>query len=116
MEQIHAKSYSTIFTTVANTTMINETFEWVKENKYLQRKISIIDHIYTNIMELWNTKHFIPKRLSLLENISESLGYKFSENTSNIKFDPKYEMSIKKPPIFILDNFESISNFISKLI
>jgi hypothetical protein len=72
-------------------------------------------HIYTNIMELWNTKYFIPKRLSLLENISESLGYKFSENTSNPKFDPKYEISIQKPPIFILDNFESIYNFVSKI-
>lgn len=49
MEEIHAKSYSTIFTTVASVEMINETFEWVKENKHLQYKTSVIDGIYRDI-------------------------------------------------------------------
>ncbi|MCR8641195.1 class 1b ribonucleoside-diphosphate reductase subunit beta [Paenibacillus sp. N1-5-1-14] len=49
MEEIHAKSYSTIFTTVASTEMINDTFEWVKENKQLQHKTAIIDDIYRSI-------------------------------------------------------------------
>ncbi|WP_054955372.1 class 1b ribonucleoside-diphosphate reductase subunit beta [Paenibacillus dakarensis] len=49
MEEIHAKSYSTIFTTVASVEMINETFEWVKENKHLQYKTSVIDSIYRDI-------------------------------------------------------------------
>ncbi|WP_442604213.1 class 1b ribonucleoside-diphosphate reductase subunit beta [Paenibacillus sp. KN14-4R] len=49
MEEIHAKSYSTIFTTVASTEMINDTFEWVKDNKQLQHKTAIIDELYKNI-------------------------------------------------------------------
>ena len=36
MEAIHAKSYSTIFTTVSTTPEINDIFEWVQQNKYLQ--------------------------------------------------------------------------------
>lgn len=38
MEQIHAKSYSSIFTTLSNTEDINEAFEWSRENEYLQYK------------------------------------------------------------------------------
>jgi ribonucleoside-diphosphate reductase beta chain len=49
MEEIHAKSYSTIFTTVANSEMITETFEWVKEDKNLQYKTTVIDNHYNNI-------------------------------------------------------------------
>ena len=46
MESIHAKSYSTIFTTVADTLEINEIFEWVQHNEYLQYKASKIDFYY----------------------------------------------------------------------
>lgn len=49
MEGIHAKSYSTIFTTIDKTEDINEVFEWVTKNKYLQRKINMIDGYYRNI-------------------------------------------------------------------
>lgn len=49
MESIHAKSYSTIFTTVATTEEIDETFDWVKKNLYLQKKASIIDGFYCGI-------------------------------------------------------------------
>ncbi|MCR8641386.1 class 1b ribonucleoside-diphosphate reductase subunit beta [Paenibacillus sp. N1-5-1-14] len=51
MEEVHAKSYSTIFTTVASTEMINETFEWVKKDKHLQRKVSKINEKYTGIVD-----------------------------------------------------------------
>ncbi|MCG7407193.1 class 1b ribonucleoside-diphosphate reductase subunit beta [Paenibacillus sp. ACRRX] len=51
MEEIHAKSYSTIFTTVASSDMIEETFEWVKDNKHLQHKTEIIDDIYKGITD-----------------------------------------------------------------
>lgn len=51
MEEIHAKSYSTIFTTVASSDMINDTFNWVKDDKHLQYKTSIIDKIYREIRE-----------------------------------------------------------------
>lgn len=46
MEAIHAKSYSTIFTTVATTQEINEIFEWVHQNKRLQFKAATIDNYY----------------------------------------------------------------------
>lgn len=46
METIHAKSYSTIFTTVATTSEINEIFLWVTKNPYLQYKAKKIDQYY----------------------------------------------------------------------
>ena len=46
MESIHAKSYSTIFTSVATTREINETFRWVQENPHLQYKANKIDNYY----------------------------------------------------------------------
>ncbi|WP_066899220.1 class 1b ribonucleoside-diphosphate reductase subunit beta [Streptobacillus notomytis] len=46
MESIHAKSYSTIFTTVASTEEINEIFRWVQNNQYLQFKAQKIDEYY----------------------------------------------------------------------
>lgn len=49
MEQIHAKSYSSIFTTLATTEEINEIFDWVKQNKYLQYKAKYINDYYSNI-------------------------------------------------------------------
>ncbi|WP_110932597.1 class 1b ribonucleoside-diphosphate reductase subunit beta [Paenibacillus bouchesdurhonensis] len=49
MEEIHAKSYSTIFTTVASSEMIGDTFQWVRGNKYLQYKTHRIDTYYRDI-------------------------------------------------------------------
>lgn len=46
MEQIHAKSYSTIFSTLSNTEKINEAFEWSRENPYLIHKQSKILEAY----------------------------------------------------------------------
>lgn len=51
MEEIHAKSYSTIFTTVASSEQIRQTFDWVKQQKTLQRKVELIDSYYRNIKE-----------------------------------------------------------------
>lgn len=51
MEAIHAKSYSTIFTTVASTEEINAVFEWIKQNQYLQKKATIIDSFYQGAKE-----------------------------------------------------------------
>ncbi len=51
MESIHAKSYSTIFTTVATTEEIDEIFEWVKENPYLQYKAQVVDERYRRLDE-----------------------------------------------------------------
>ena len=49
MEAIHAKSYSTIFTTVNSTAEINELFEWVESNKLLQFKAATIDKYYRQL-------------------------------------------------------------------
>lgn len=46
MEAIHAKSYSTIFTTVATVDEINNVFDWVQQNPQLQYKAKVIDGYY----------------------------------------------------------------------
>lgn len=50
-EAIHAKSYSYIFTTLCTNTEIDELFEWVRENKFLQYKADKIGKIYNSIEE-----------------------------------------------------------------
>ncbi len=42
MEAVHAKSYSSIFSTLCSTEQIDEAFRWCKENDLLQKKASII--------------------------------------------------------------------------
>ncbi|MCM3700664.1 class 1b ribonucleoside-diphosphate reductase subunit beta [Paenibacillus macerans] len=49
MEQIHAKSYSSIFTTLASNEEIDEVFRWVEQNPMLQTKAETIRQYYTNI-------------------------------------------------------------------
>ncbi|WP_429625325.1 class 1b ribonucleoside-diphosphate reductase subunit beta [Bacillus amyloliquefaciens] len=46
---VHAKSYSNIFLTLAPTEQINEVFEWVKQNKYLQKKAHTVVGLYRAI-------------------------------------------------------------------
>ncbi|GMX64599.1 class 1b ribonucleoside-diphosphate reductase subunit beta [Paenibacillus elgii] len=48
---VHAKSYSNIFLTLASLEEIRDVFEWVKSNKYLQKKASIIVQVYNEIKE-----------------------------------------------------------------
>jgi len=50
-EAIHAKSYSYIFTTLCNNDEIDEIFEWVKKNEYLQYKANRIAEVYSSIKE-----------------------------------------------------------------
>jgi len=49
MENIHAKSYSTIFSTLLPETEIDEVFDWVEENQFLQYKAEHITYYYENI-------------------------------------------------------------------
>lgn len=49
MEQIHAKSYSSIFTTLASNEEIDEIFRWVEQNPMLQTKAETIRQYYTSI-------------------------------------------------------------------
>lgn len=46
MESVHAKSYSTIFSTLISTPEIDEAFRWSEENPHLQRKAEIILEYY----------------------------------------------------------------------
>lgn len=49
MEQIHAKSYSSIFTTLASTEEIDGIFRWVEDNTFLQFKAETISEYYKKI-------------------------------------------------------------------
>ncbi|MGN8049127.1 class 1b ribonucleoside-diphosphate reductase subunit beta [Curtobacterium sp. 22159] len=46
MESVHAKSYSSIFSTLASTPEIDEAFRWSEENPNLQKKASIVMDYY----------------------------------------------------------------------
>lgn len=48
---VHARSYSNIFLTLETSQRINELFDWVKENEFLQRKGTIINKYYKNIVD-----------------------------------------------------------------
>ncbi len=48
MESVHAKSYSSIFSTLNTKKEIEEIFEWTNNNEFLQRKAQIINDIYAN--------------------------------------------------------------------
>ncbi|MFD0617469.1 class 1b ribonucleoside-diphosphate reductase subunit beta [Paenibacillus sp. GCM10027629] len=50
MEQIHAKSYSSIFTTLANSEEIDQLFKWVENEPHLQKKAKLISGYYTSIV------------------------------------------------------------------
>ena len=42
MEEVHAKSYSSIFSTLASTEQINDAYRWAEENEYIQYKSNLI--------------------------------------------------------------------------
>ncbi|MGH3563636.1 MAG: ribonucleotide-diphosphate reductase subunit beta, partial [Mycobacterium sp.] len=46
MESVHAKSYSSIFSTLCPTPEIDAAYEWSEENPHLQRKAQIIVDYY----------------------------------------------------------------------
>ena len=48
MESVHAKSYSSIFSTLNTKSEIEEIFAWTNSNEYLQKKAKIINDIYEN--------------------------------------------------------------------
>ena len=48
MESVHAKSYSSIFSTLNTKKEIEDIFEWTNSNEYLQKKAEIINEIYLN--------------------------------------------------------------------
>lgn len=46
MESVHAKSYSSVFSTLCSTDDIEEAFRWSEENEYLQKKAEIVLSYY----------------------------------------------------------------------
>jgi len=46
MESVHAKSYSSIFSTLASTAEIDDAFRWSLENENLQKKAAIVMEYY----------------------------------------------------------------------
>lgn len=46
MESVHAKSYSSVFSTLCSTAQIDSAFQWSEENQYLQKKAEIILSYY----------------------------------------------------------------------
>jgi len=46
MESVHAKSYSSIFSTLASTSEIDDAFRWSVENENLQKKAAIVMEYY----------------------------------------------------------------------
>lgn len=46
MEQVHAKSYSSIFSTLCSTKEIDDVFRWTEESEHLQYKASEVLHHY----------------------------------------------------------------------
>ena len=49
MEAVHARSYSSVFSTLCTTPQINETFKWSEENELLQRKAQLILQEYSAV-------------------------------------------------------------------
>lgn len=46
MESVHAKSYSSIFSTLCSTRQIDDAFDWSERNPHLQRKAQIVVEYY----------------------------------------------------------------------
>lgn len=56
MESVHAKSYSSIFSTLCTTQEINEAFHWAKYNPLLQEKAVTIDLFYKSYDDIAHKK------------------------------------------------------------
>lgn len=51
MEHMHAKSYSSIFSTLSTMDRIDEIFTWTKDSEFLQQKIEYVDSKYHAISD-----------------------------------------------------------------
>ncbi|PES76061.1 class 1b ribonucleoside-diphosphate reductase subunit beta [Bacillus cereus] len=56
MEEVHAKSYSHIFTTLATEEEIDDIFEWVDNHPLLEKKAGIITRYYRRLLKSEVTK------------------------------------------------------------
>ena len=78
MESVHAKSYSSVFSTLCSTDEIDEAFRWSEENPYLQKKADIVLKYYHRA-KLTNTADLI--RLIIRDEAVHGyyIGYKFQQ-------------------------------------
>lgn len=63
---VHAKSYSSIFSTLCSTEEIDEAFRWVEESDVLQRKAGIINRNYVDKLEDHNEDAAYRKAASVM--------------------------------------------------
>ena len=57
MESVHAKSYSSIFSTLCSTEQIDAAFDWSENNEFLQKKAEIVLDYYEgdnlSLIHIW---------------------------------------------------------------
>ena len=122
MESVHAKSYSSIFSTLCSTEQIDEAFRWATENPYLQEKAQIINSYYigdnpykkkiaSTLLEsflfysgfylplYWSSKAKLTNTADLIRLIIRDeavhgyyIGYKFQVTTANLPEEEKAEL------------------------
>jgi ribonucleoside-diphosphate reductase beta chain len=63
MEAVHARSYSSIFSTLCSTSDVDDAYRWSQENDFLQRKSSLI-------MDQYDSRDPLKKKIAsvFLEN------------------------------------------------
>lgn len=114
MESVHAKSYSSVFSTLCSTEEIDEAFRWSRENVYLQKKAEIVrsyydghDHemkkVASTMLEsflfysgfylplYWSSRGKLTNTADLIRLIIRDeavhgyyIGYKYQKNTENL--------------------------------
>lgn len=122
MEAVHAKSYSSIFSTLASSDEIEDAFRWSEENEYLQKKANIILSYYDGtdpqkrkiasvMLEsfLFYSGFYLPLYLSSKAKLTNTadmirfiirdesvhgvyVGYKFQRNNENASEERKQEL------------------------
>lgn len=122
MEAVHAKSYSTIFQTLADNREIERAFRWAEENPYLQKKAEIVLSYYqgedplkrkiaSTFLEsfLFYSGFFLPLWLSANQKLTNTgdlikfiirdeaihgyaIGYKFQKSFELLSFDRQREL------------------------
>lgn len=114
MESVHAKSYSSVFSTLCSTEEIDEAFRWSRENVYLQKKAEIVRSYYdghdpemkkvaSTMLEsflfysgfylplYWSSRGKLTNTADLIRLIIRDeavhgyyIGYKYQKNTENL--------------------------------
>lgn len=123
MESVHARSYSSIFSTLCSTAEIDEAYRWSEENEHLQKKAAIITKFYDGDCKLkrkiaavmlesflfysgfylpmyWNSRKKITNTGDLIRLIirDEAIhgfycGYKYQQMLKNVT--PEYAQELK---------------------